>query len=198
MVQHIFIPPLTVAPFTGVQAAISSNPPKWGAATSVAWVEALCYASYLGVADRDVVSAIALFHMTAVGSNINWAECAIASGDFVVGTDVNLTIRGWVDISTQVGATQNVNRRADLSLSGVVRGMHMWALLACSGTTRGSIYARNIPQTSWPTGDAGSIESFIRTAAGVRPSTMSAGTTFATVPNSPVGFPQPSHIFFST
>lgn len=128
------------------------------------------FAYYMGPAPLAYSSITLRYRVTTAAATITWAEVGIAysDGPVTIAGAATLTRLGYTDTSATVNSTGQ--KSTAVSVSGVVPGMHLWALFGAQATTaeivRGAL--------------ADDLQSgFFQSRATTRPSTMGAATVFA-------------------
>lgn len=122
------------------------------------------YCGYIGRATGPYNTIVVNQVITlAIGGTISWAELAIYRGTPSLGSAVNLTRLGFIDIAQSLSVAGQ-NRWWNIPVSGVIPGDDLWAVYGISTTgTSPSLRAADIADNV----GAG----FIQTAGNNRPST---------------------------
>jgi hypothetical protein len=114
------------------------------------------------------------YRVTSVAATITWAEVAIATGGFVLGGPSLLSTIAYTNISGTLLSTGQKSTTISMlsATSPIVPGNDIWVLFGVNATTTGIYRAASI---------ADDLQSGVQlvSAAGIRPSTMSTGTSFS-------------------
>jgi hypothetical protein len=127
------------------------------------------FAYYLGPAPLAYSSITLRYRVTTASATITWAEVGIASSpQITIAGAASLTRLGYTDVAAIINSTGQ--KSTAVAVTGVVPGMHLWALFGNQATTaaivRGAL--------------ADDLQSgFFQALGATRISTMGAGTAFA-------------------
>lgn len=127
------------------------------------------FAYYMGQAETSYSTITFKYRVTTAAATITWAEVAVASSPAItIGGAASLTRLGYTDVAAIINSTGQ--KSTAVSVTGVVPGMHLWALFGNQATTaaivRGAL--------------ADDLQSgFFQALGATRISTMGAGTAFA-------------------
>jgi hypothetical protein len=140
-----------------------------GTNNTAAFTSQVCYAQYLGKADKSHTTVNVVLNVTTLmGATITYAEVAIATGPLVWDTDAVLTTRGFLDTSA-VWNTTGIKKHA-ITCAGISPGDDMWALFSVQTSGAFPLFRAALPEQFGM--------GMHQNKAATRPSTMAAASTF--------------------
>jgi hypothetical protein len=124
------------------------------------------FAVYMGRAGASYTTITLRFRVTTQAATITWAEVAIATGAPVLGGNPSLTRRGFTNTAAIVNSLGL--KSVAVTVSGIVAGDHLWAVIGNQATTAAVIRA----------GLADDLQVGTQASAVVRPSLMATPQAF--------------------
>lgn len=103
-----------------------------------------CYAVHVGRAIKPLRNISVSWNQTTLASTITWAEVAVATGTPTWFGNSTLTVKGYVDISSQIAGT-GVKLMEITNISPLISmGESVWLLLSVNASTPGAVRALSL------------------------------------------------------
>lgn len=131
------------------------------------------FAVYVGRAPRALSGIEVRYRVTTAAATITWAEVAVAKGAPTFGTNPNLTVVGWADVSAVINSTGQKSTTINVSSGQAINeGDDLWLLIGNQATTVGVVRALSI---------ADDLQTGVQASAVQRPSLIVGSPTSFTI-----------------